>query len=41
MFGVPISQSLSAVSDRIVLCSEAVSVLLSTVRLILNQDHRE
>ncbi|XP_025205063.1 WD repeat and FYVE domain-containing protein 3 [Melanaphis sacchari] len=41
MFGVPISQSLSAVSDRIVLCPEAVTALLSTVRLILNQDNRE
>lgn len=41
MFGVPISQSLSAVSDRFVLCPEAVTALLSTVRLILNQDNRE
>lgn len=41
MFGVPLSQSLSTVSDRIILCPEAVSAILFTVRLILNQDNRE
>ncbi|XP_050525205.1 WD repeat and FYVE domain-containing protein 3 isoform X2 [Daktulosphaira vitifoliae] len=41
MFGLPLSQSLSAVSDKITLCPEAVSAILFTVRLILNQDNRE
>ncbi|XP_050428058.1 WD repeat and FYVE domain-containing protein 3 [Adelges cooleyi] len=41
MFGVPMSQSLSAVSDRIILCPEAVTAILFTVRLLLNQENRE
>nr|CAD7454369.1 unnamed protein product [Timema tahoe] len=38
MFGVPASQSVTCLSGRVSLCPEAVMVLLSMVRTMLNQE---
>uniref|UniRef100_A0A1B6CRC4 Uncharacterized protein n=1 Tax=Clastoptera arizonana TaxID=38151 RepID=A0A1B6CRC4_9HEMI len=40
MFGMPASQSVTAMTGRITLCSQAVTVLLAMVRTLLNQESK-
>lgn len=40
MFGVPASQSVTAMAGRVTLCPQAVTVILAMVRTMLNQDSK-